>query len=210
MGKPQQLRPDHPGKGGPKQANTHKGKPAEIDNEDTNVADDQDVAWYEYGAAAVAVGEDTLTEVATTGDISDKGPVTIATITVEATAAAEGGFTWALADTYVYSNADISILKVKEGSLDEDGVSYVSSYATYKSIHLPAHVNLPGGPKNKVIVIDHDEDLDLDIELDGNVATVTFDVEVSGDDTLATVDAYALAIEHRLSESAVLIEAAVG
>lgn len=199
MAKPKQS------KGGWKQADTDKA--------DTNEGQDQEVVWY---GDAIASGEDTLTLVETTGKIVDHGRVTTAKININVTAAAEGeslygSGPYASADSYVDgSNFDISHLKIKESSLEYDGVSYAVSIAKFKGVDLPDHVKLPGGPKHKEIVIERDGDADLDLDLDGNVATVTFDVEVLGDDTLANADAHALAIEDAFSQSTIVIQTAVG
>jgi hypothetical protein len=209
MGKPQKLHKDHPGKGGWKQA--VKDKDDTTDTGDTNEHQDQGVVvWY---GDAWAIGEDTFTQVDTTGKIVDHGRVTTAKINIKAVAAAEGDSALTSTDTWVdASNFDISRLKITNISLEHDGVSYDVSIAKFKGVDLPDHVKIPDKAKHKekVVVIEREGDADLDFDLDGNVATVTFDVEVHGDDTLANADAYALAIEDALSQSTILIETAVG
>jgi hypothetical protein len=47
-------------------------------------------------------------------------------------------------------------------------------------------------------------------DIDGNIALIEFDAVAVGDDTLVSVDAFALAIEDELSVSQGLIEIAIG
>lgn len=206
MGKPDQLHPDHPGKGGGKQAHAGKGKPVDIDKEETDMTEDQDVATYEYGGYAIAGGEDTVTSVESDAVIVDNGPVTRAKINIKATAT---GSDSADASTDVVSNADISILiHFEQDMLESDGVFYDISNAKFIGISLPDHVNSPGISK-KVVIINHGEDANLDPALDGNIAALSVNAQVSGDNTYLSAEVGVLALEDTLSVSALHITAEV-
>jgi hypothetical protein len=192
---------DHPGA-----SNENRGN---MQEKEANVS----TSYYEYGGEAFALGEDTFTMVDSTSTIVDRGPVTTARINIKATAVAtssEGDFTYASSSTYVESNCDISVLlNFEEGSLNYDGVSYDISKAKFIGICLPDHVNLPGGSKNKVIIIEHEGDPDLDVALDGNVAMLSLSAQVEGENTYLSAEAYVLAVEDTISYSALAITAAV-
>lgn len=162
---------------------------------------------YSYGGEAFAVGEDTFTQVESTSTIVDRGPVTTAKIDIKATAVATGDWTYASTDTWVKTNSDISILlDFAKGSLNHDGVSYDISKAKFIGVELPDQA----GSKGKVIVIDHDVDPgDLDAMLDGNVAVLSVNAQVEGENTYLSADAALLAVEDTLSISSLQITAAV-
>lgn len=177
---------------------------------DPNASEDQDAAWSLYQSGASATGENTFTQVETAGNMIDHGSVTVAKINMTATAVAEDGDNlYASADTSIESNSDISLLiKFEEGLLESNGVSYDISNVKFIGFKLPESLSSPDGPNNREIVIEREGDADWDPELEGNTATVIFDVKVLGDNTLASADAYALAIENALSESTLAIETA--
>lgn len=165
-----------------------------IENEEEpNMSEVQDAAYYEYGGEAVAMGEDTFTQVESTSKIVGNGPVTVAKINMKATAV---GSDFANASTYVDSDSDISVLiNFEQNTLEHEGVKYDISKAKFIGVYLPDHVNLPNGPLNKVIIIDRDEELDLDPALAGNIAGLSIEAEVVGDKTYLEVDAYALSTD---------------
>lgn len=170
---------------------------------------DQDTAYYEYGGEAVAVGENAFTTVDSDAVIVDHGPVTRAKINIKATAVATGDSTYTSSDTYVESNSDISILlNFEEGSLNYEGVSYDVSKAKFIGICLPNHVNSPGVSK-KVVVINHGEDASLDLAPDGNIATLSLDAMVSGENTYLSAEVGLLAVEDTLSISSIEMTAIV-
>ena len=172
--------------------------------------EDQDATYYTYGAEAIAIGEDTFTEVNSTSKIVDHGPVTTAKINIKAKAVAEGDPAVTEADTYVESNFDISVLiKFEENSLEFNGVSYDISEAKFIGVKLPDHVTLPGEQMNKKIVIRRDGDPDWDPELDGNVAVLSVNAEASGENTLVEAEAGLLTVEDTLSYSGLEVTSAV-
>ena len=173
--------------------------------------EDQDEAYYIYGAGAFASGDNTFTEVDSTSTIVDHGPVTTARINIKAKAVADGDSASTSTYTNVDSNSDISVLiNFEQASLEYDGVSYNISNAKFIGICLPDHVDLPDGPKNKVVVINHGETMDLDPTLDGNIAALSFQAEVSGESTYFSADLGALAVEDTFSVSTFQIEAVLG
>lgn len=181
-----------------------------VDKAEPSMSEDQDVAWYQYGAEAFAAGENTFTDVDATSKIVDHGPVTTAKIDIKATAVAEGGSTYASADTDVVSNFDISLLiKFEEESLVYDGVSYDISNAKFIGIALPDGFDLPGGSRNMEIVIRRDGDPDWDPELDGNVAVLSLEAEAAGDNTLVKAEVGLLTVEDTLSYSGLEVTSAV-
>ena len=170
------------------------------------------MATITYGDAS-AIGENTLTSVSIdvhtkehNGMIVSKGTVTVGAW-AEAPA---GGTTYADATTdAAFSGADLVISRTTHQSGGDANGSYDVSAMNFKAIDLPIDFNEP-----LAVEIAHDKygggDPPIDLQLQGNVAISTFDSVASGNDTLVTVDAYALAIEDEISLSTVMITSAVG
>ena len=163
-----------------------------------------------YGDAS-ALGEDTFTSVSVNLRMNEHLRVTIVNGEVVAVAEAEspdGGDTYANATTDIaFSGADLVINRTTDQTgCDADG-SYAISKTNCIAIDLPIDFNEPLAVE---IAQEQNYGGDDSIDLQGNVAIATFDVLASGNDTLVTVDAYALAIEDQISLSAVMITSAVG
>ena len=181
---------------------------------------------YELYGEALALGEDTLTEVETSSTIDSRGPIDVAKGYVQATALAEDDeedepFAEALTDVAVY-DADLTIIWSKDQSVDADGLSADVSLTKFFAL------DFPHWESNITIVIGEDEEIEIhggwlpigqrwgekrsgDLpDLDGNVATLDVEADALGEDTFVSVDAFTLAIEDELSESAVFVTGAVG
>ncbi|MGK9168549.1 hypothetical protein KXR53_19705 [Inquilinus limosus] len=158
-----------------------------------------------YGDA-VAGGEDTFAKVDATVNMRDGPQSTVVKGTVTATAAAEGQDAFASAYTDLsVSGADKIVVKTKNKSGSGEDGSYDESVTKFKATD-------KDGKDGETVVIykgkdKHDNDADVD--LDGNIATVTFDAQASGQDSLVSVDAFALAVEDELSQSTVVITSVV-
>lgn len=175
----------------------------------TTTADSSGMAVLVYGDAT-GVGEDTLSVVNATVNVTDNGKVTKAKGKVVALAAAESetdGTAFANTATDVSAEgADKIKIKTKHITVNQDGESYDLTVTKFKVVD---KANKDG--PTKIIektkeVVDHDISLDLD----GNVADLNFDVQSHATDSLVTVDAFALAVENELSVSTVMIVAASG
>jgi hypothetical protein len=165
------------------------------------------MATVVYGDA-VALGEDTRTAVDAIVQTSEHSVLSISKGTVTAVASAEspdGGATYAGATTDVaFSDADRLIIRTTNASAGDANSSYDMSETNFIAINLPHTTGEP------IVIQITNYSGDDPTELYGNLATVTFDAEASGGDTLVTVDAYVLAIEDELSLSTVLITSAIG
>ena len=162
-------------------------------------------------ASAVAVGENTLTSADISVKTSEHGAVTTTKGKIKIVAAAEspdGGPVYADATADIaFSNADRVKIKTKEKSGGDEDSSYDVLVVKFKAVD---NIKKSGDLKLKETTrktADTDDDL---FDLDGNVAIVNFDAEATGEDSLVTVDAHALAVEDVLSESALSITSAVG
>jgi len=182
----------------------------------TTSADDGGMVTVLIGEA-VALGQDTLTSVEATLGLTDHGNVTKATGVVVAVAISDG-----LADGSLYVNAftgsevfGADKVHIKTATIpgEQDGVSYEISVLTFKAMD---HANKDGETKVKIHDKSPDTDhpghdvLDFTIQLDGNVATATFDAQASADNSLVQVDAHVLAVLDELSASDVVIHSEVG
>jgi hypothetical protein len=189
---------------------------AKVTSEATMSANDSGMVTVLVGDAA-AIGQDTLASVEATLGLTDHGNVTKATGVVVAVAISDGsgdGTPFALADTDVtVSGADQVHIKTSTIPGVQDGVSYEISVLTFKAID---HENKDGETKVKIQdkspEVDHQghDYVDFTIELDGNIATVTFDGQASAENSFVAVDAFALAVEDTLSQSNVMIISGVG
>jgi hypothetical protein len=175
----------------------------------TEPTDTSGMATVVYGDA-VALGEDTLTLVDVKVDTKQCGRVTISNGKATAVAAAESaddGTAYADATTDVATTgADLVIIRMTNQSSGDTDSSYDISATSFTAIDLPlnSRESMVVTPQNEYDSSDDPSDLQ------GNVAIVIFDAQVSGDDTLVIVDAYALAIEDELSLSTVMITSVVG
>jgi hypothetical protein len=186
---------------------TQKGAPI--------MSTDTDGMAIVVGGDAAAIGEDTFASVDATSRLTDFGQVTLANGDVTATAIAEspdGETAFATVDTYVEtSGADVVLVKTSTTSYEQNVISYASSETNLKAIDVE---NLDS--ETKVILVDTSRidqghgTADVTTDLDGNVATATFDAQASAGNSLVTVDAAALTVEDELSTSAVMIYSAVG
>lgn len=175
----------------------------------TSTGDDA-LAVVAYGDA-VALGEDTLTSVSASITVTGNGAVTRAKGEIESIAVAESPtdeeFAFAVNDV-IMSGGDVVIVKTKSRSFDGDGESYFASTTKFIAINVPVDL------KNPVLVeIDNDmslDDGDVYIDLEGNTSIAEFDVQAYGEDSLATVDVYSLAIEDEMSLATILAVAATG
>jgi hypothetical protein len=182
----------------------------------TTSADDSGMAIV-LTAEAIAIGQDTLTSVDATSNLTGNENVTKAKGKVTAISMAdspEDGTEFAITDIGVdFSGADKIHIKSGERSGERDGISYEISVLDFKAID---HTNKDGETKVKIQDKSPEfghhwqDSVDFVIQLDGNIATATFDAQASADNSLVVVDAAVLAIEDELSLSAVTIISAVG
>jgi hypothetical protein len=182
----------------------------------TTPADDGGMVTFLIGDAH-ALGQDTLSSVEATLGLTDHGNVTKAAGVVVAVAISDGsvdGPPYVLADTEVIvSGADKLHIKTSTIPVEQGGVSYEISVLTFKAMD---HANKDGETKVKIHDKSPDTDhpghdvLDFTIQLDGNVATATFDAQASADNSLVQVDAHVLAVLDELSASDVVIHSEVG
>lgn len=163
-----------------------------------------------YGDA-LALGEDTLTSVSTSIKIKDKGGVTKAKGEIETIAAAESpdGAVFVSAENDVTaSGADHVIIKTTSKTFEGNGESYTVSVTKFKAIDIE-------GKEGPTKVVEHHNAKSIDdehfgIELNGNVSYAEFDVQASGENSLAIVDVYSLAYADELSITTIVATAATG
>jgi hypothetical protein len=182
----------------------------------TTSADDGGMVTILIGDAA-ALGQDTLASVEVTLGLTDHGNITKATGVVVAVAISDG-----LADGSLYvkaltdwdvSGADKVHIKTATIPVEQNGVSYEISVLSLKAMD---HANKNGEMAVKIHDKSPDTDhpghdvLDFTIQLDGNVATATFDALVSADNSLLSVEASVLTSQDELSLSTITTTAAVG
>jgi len=151
---------------------------------------------------ALAVGEDTETWISADLKVRTFGEVTIVKGEVTAWAAAEGSD-----DDFLFASAESDALVagadfVRMVERDLSGGDATSTYQL--STTKVFAIDRPGGGGSKFLARSTRGEIDRDIDLDGNRAGVKFTTEASGNDTLAQVDSYALAIEDTLSQSSIL------
>jgi hypothetical protein len=182
----------------------------------TTSADDGGMVTILFGDAA-AFGQDTLASVEATLGLTDHGNVTKATGVVMAVAISDGSgdsTPFVLADTDVFvSGADKVHIKTSTIPVEQGGVSYEISVLTFKAMD---HGKKDGETTVKIHDKSPDADhpgndvLDFTIQLDGNVATATFDALVSADNSLLSVEASVLTYQDEFSLSTITTTAAVG
>jgi hypothetical protein len=180
----------------------------------TTPADTDGLATFVVGDA-VAIGEETLSLVSATSRIADNGNKTKAEGSVTATAVASSSpdaTTLASANTDVaVTGADKVVVKTKEISIELDEGSYGTSTTKFKAID---RSRTDDETQASVTKVKHHErlggDADYLTELDGNVASATFDAQAAGQDSLVVIDVFALAMEDELSLATVMITSAVG
>lgn len=169
---------------------------------------DSDGMATELFGEAYAVGDETLTWVDVISSTVDLGGVTKATGEVTVTAAATGEGTYANAVSGIMvEGADIVIIKTKSKSFNDETGGYDASVTKFKAIDIEHKED------GTMRVIYHNKetyDADATIDPDGNIAIATFDAQASGENTFLSVDASVLVIDDELSQSTVVVAAAVG
>jgi hypothetical protein len=162
---------------------------------------------------AAALGQDTLASVELSLGLKDHGNLSKATGVVVAVAISDGsadGAPFVLADTdLIVDGADKVQIKTATVSGEQAGVSYEISVLTFKAMD---HANKDDDVKVKIHDNGHHglDILDFTIELNGNVATATFDAQASAENTLIAVDTSVLTVQDELSSSTIVTTAAVG
>lgn len=179
-----------------------------VDTGDAMTSDTSDGMATELYGEAYAVGDETLTWVDVVSSTVDLGEVAMATgeVTVTAAATGEGAYANAVSDIMV-EGADIVIIKTKSKSGSNESGSYDASVTKFRAIDIEHKAD--GSMK---VIYNNKETYDADATIDpsGNIAIATFDVEASGTDTFASVDASVLVIDDELSQSTVVVASAVG
>ncbi|SDB64855.1 hypothetical protein [Belnapia rosea] len=127
------------------------------------------------------------------------GPVTKVDASVTSTASAsspDGGSVYASAYTGMnVANADIYISKTTITTSDD--LSFESSTTTVKALNLPVNLTNPVRVEKTTSI----QVSDAPGAPEGNLATLDFDVDVYGENTLADVSADVLSLEDQLSTS---------
>ena len=174
------------------------------------------------GSDAVALGDDTLTSGDVSATVIDEGAVQSVTGTASALAAAQD-------DTSAFAAASTS------GAIAGAEVSYTLTGASDTTYETPTgttslaastttlgadNVQSPSewndgvtdtsGPVTGTTPIDPLAINDASVHLEGNVATADFSGTAIADDSLVSVDAFALAVDGQLSISTVDLTLAVG
>jgi len=157
---------------------------------------------------AIATGEDSLTSVKATMNITDHGQMTHAkgmVITMAAAESSDGNPTLASTlNDLTTSGADKVIIKTNHLTGTSDDGTFDITITKFKAID---NDHKDGG--TLVIQLDKEKDgLHADLDLDGNLSTLNFHVEANGHDSLAEVDAFALTIEDELSIATLLMTGA--
>jgi hypothetical protein len=159
---------------------------------------------------AIALGEETWTSVSAVVRIVDHGRATVAKGIVTAKAVAQpGDGEIAFADTLteiLVTGADKVSIKTKTLTVSDETGSYEISITRFRAIDREDRADSLKITHH----IDDDDYHSLVPDIDGNVAIAIFDAQVNGMGTLVQVDVFALAVEDELSQSTVMITAAVG
>jgi len=159
---------------------------------------------------ATAIGDSTLTSVKSDVVVTKSNHVTKMQGTVVTVAAAEstdGDAPIATTMTDVsFAGVDKAIVKTKHKTIEDDGVVYDVTITKFKARDSDRK---DGNADIKYITHDKTGG-DIDAHLDGNLATVGYNAQAHGQDSLVVVDAYALALEDQLSVSTLVVTAAVG
>jgi hypothetical protein len=178
------------------------------DTLDGMASDTSDGMATELYGEAYAVGDETLTWVDVVSSTVDHGEVAMATgeVTVTAAATGEGAYASAVSGIMV-EGADIVIIKTKSKSGSNENGSYDASITKFKAIDIE---HKPDGTMKVIYNNKETYDADATIDASGNIAIATFDTEVSGETTFASVDASVLVMDDELSHSTVVVASAVG
>jgi hypothetical protein len=166
------------------------------------------VIWVD----SLALGEDTLTLIDADVQTRESHWKTTTKGKIMVLSAAESPDGDAFADT----TADVSVEgadKIKINTHTKSGGDGDSAYEItiikFKAVDFDKKTGEPTVIEKTTEKVDNADDL-AHLDLHGNRAMVMFDNQVNGHDTLADVDAYALAIEDELSQSTVILISAVG
>lgn len=177
----------------------------------------------QLGGEALAMGENTLTAGNLSGTLIDGGSMTSAELSGSMLAVSQSptGPVLAAAGTSatVYGSPEVLVGATIQST--SSNATPTGSVATATSatnlVAYDIHPSTAGG--STVVETDATGENDplagadyahASVNIDGNIALIEFNALVVGDDTLASVDAFALAIEDELSISGGFIELAVG
>lgn len=178
--------------------------------EDSPVSSDTSGITTTLLGDAIALGEETSTSVSATVRIVDHGRTTIAKGIVTARAVAQpGDGEVAFADTVtevLVTGADKVSIKTKVISVIDETGSYEITITRFRAIDREDRVDI----LKITHKIDEDDYHFLVPDIDGNIAVAEFDAQANGTDSFVGVDVFALAVEDELSQSTVMIVAAIG
>ena len=187
----------------------------------TSSPDESQGMSAQLGGEALAMGENTLTG-NLSGTLIDVGSVTSAELSASMLAATQSptGPVLAVAGTSatVYGSPEVLVGATIQST--SSNATPTGSVATATSTtNLVAYDIHPTAGGSTVVGADAAGENDpfagadiahASVDIDGNIALIEFNALVVGDDTLASVDAFALAVEDELSISGGFIELAVG
>jgi hypothetical protein len=185
----------------------------------TSSPDDSEGMAAVLGGEAVAQGTDTLTAGSLSGTLIDGGSVTSAELSASMVAASQSpdGTALAAADTFagVSSGSEVVVGATIQSASSNQTPTGGAATAT-STTNLVAYDIHPASGASDVVGTDATGESDplagadyaqASVDITGNIALIEFNAVAVGDDTLASVDAFALAVEDELSG---LIELAVG
>ena len=182
----------------------------------TSSSDDSDGLAAVVGGSAAAIGDDTLTMGAISGELIDNGAVTSADLSATMVAASEDGESaTALTDTYAYVSDGTEVLFSYTVNTQSSTQTPTGSTATSTSTtDLVAYdINTGSATTDPAIGGGSSDtsgqtessptpsDVESDSSLEGNVAYMEFDALAAGEDTFVSLDAYTLAVEDEISIS---------
>lgn len=175
--------------------------------------DDSDGLAAELGGVAIATGEDTLTAGSISAAMVDEGDMISlnGAATLVAASESSGGTASALADTSAnVGGAEFLFTHTQDTDSNEQSVSGSTAIATSTTTIVAYDIDSsPTGAASYDNSVSNEEPESTSTptpvqdngDLDGNIAAIEFDAVAVGDDTLVSVDAFALAIDDSLSVS---------
>jgi hypothetical protein len=184
--------------------------------------DDSQGMGVVVGGDAFAQGTDTLTAGNVSGTLIDRGSVTSAELSAAMVAASQSPTGGAIAEAStiagVSSGSEVVVGATIQSASSTQGRTGSVATATSATnlVAYDIHPSTAGG--STVVGTDATGENDpfagadyaqASVDIDGNIALIEFNALAVGDDTLVSVDAFALAIEDELSVSSAFIELAV-
>lgn len=198
---------------------TSDGSSSSLKTYDTAVAmsspDDSGGLYAGYGGDAVAIGENSLASGSLSATIVDEGAVTTVEGAVTMIAASDSAdeTAFASADTEAYiGGAEFTFSYTKEADYSEQGptgsTALSTSTITTVGYDLQLYGDEEGNPGSTLAEDEVEPSVEPDgsasgVDLEGNVASLDFSVQVVADDSFVMVDAFALTVEDELSVSTI-------